>query len=97
MKRRGMEQANKAKMKRHEKGLLKDKWRREGLCLWCGEKVIDGTNVCERHSRIFSEAGRKGKAVATSQQGEEIAPAQFSVSLAGCAEVNRWEDRNDED
>lgn len=100
MKRKNMMIAYEKKMKRHEKGLLKDKWRREGLFLWCGEKAaVEGINVCERHSKIFSMAGKKGKAVATSQQKyKKIVPAQFPLPAAECTETNRQGGRwNDED
>lgn len=100
MKRKNMMIAYEKKMKRHEKGLLKDKWRREGLCLWCREKAaVEGINVCERHSKIFSMAGKKGKAVATSQQKyKKIVPAQFPLPAAECTETNRQGGRwNDED
>lgn len=49
------------KRERHERGLIPEKRKEAGLCLWCGEKAVNGTNVCERHREIFSQAGRKSK------------------------------------
>lgn len=58
-KRRSSERAERAKMRRHESGLIPAMRMKNGLCLWCGEKALDGTNVCELHSEIFRESGRK--------------------------------------
>lgn len=60
-KRRSAERAEREKEKRHERGLVPDIRKKEGLCLWCGKPAINGTNVCEYHSGIFSRAGNKAK------------------------------------
>ena len=57
--RRSSERAENAKIERHERGLIPEERKIYGLCLWCGEQAMEGTNVCERHSKIFSDAGRK--------------------------------------
>lgn len=57
--RRNMKRAENAKIARHRRGLITTERKNNGMCLWCGEKAINGKNVCERHSRIFSNAGRK--------------------------------------
>ncbi len=57
--RRNIERAKNAKAARHGRGLIPVERKNNGLCLWCGEKAINGTNVCERHNRIFSDAGKK--------------------------------------
>lgn len=59
--RKSAKRANTEKEKRHEKGLIPEKRKTNGLCLWCGENAVNGKNVCERHMLIFSEAGKKSK------------------------------------
>lgn len=59
--RRSIKRANEKKEERHEKGLIPEKRRENGLCLWCGEKSSNGKNACERHVLLFSEAGKKSK------------------------------------
>ena len=56
---RSAERAQNAKAERNDRGLIPTERRNKGLCLWCGEKAVNGTNVCGRHSKIFSDAGRK--------------------------------------
>lgn len=56
---KGMKRAEIEKIKRHDRGLIPAERKNNGLCLWCGEKAINGTNACERHSKIFSSAGKK--------------------------------------
>ena len=51
--------ADKAREKRHKRGLIPEKRAREGLCLWCGEKASGNTQACEQHRKIFTEAARK--------------------------------------
>lgn len=60
-KRRRRERTERDKRKRHERGLIPDSRKEEGVCLWCGKPAMSGTNVCEYHSKIFSDAGGKGK------------------------------------
>lgn len=59
--RRRMERTNTEKNKRHERGLIPEKRKENGLCIWCGEKADGKTNACERHRIIFSLAGQKRK------------------------------------
>lgn len=59
--RKSIKRANNAKEERHERGLIPEKRKEKGLCLWCGEKAVKGKNACERHVILFSEAGRKAK------------------------------------
>lgn len=59
--RRSMERAENAKIARHDRGLIPVERKSNGLCLWCGKKAISGTSVCEQHSRIFSDAGKRQK------------------------------------
>lgn len=58
-KRRSAERSARAKAERHERGLVPDERKAGGLCLWCGEKAVPGMSCCEKHSKIFSDAGRK--------------------------------------
>lgn len=58
-KRRRAERTAQAKRERHERGLIPDERKANGLCLWCGEKAIIGMNCCENHRNIFVKAGRK--------------------------------------
>ena len=58
-KRRSAERTARAKAERHERGLIPDERKTNGL--WCGEKAINGMNCCEKHRKIFTEAGRKAK------------------------------------
>ncbi len=57
--RRSMGRAENERNKRHDRGLVPVKRKDNGLCLWCGEKAVNGTNVCGRHGKIFSDAGKK--------------------------------------
>lgn len=59
--RRSAERAQQAKEERHEKGLVPLQREKDGLCIWCGKKAVSGTNACERHREIFSEAGKRAK------------------------------------
>lgn len=59
--RKSIKRANDAKQERHEKGLIPEERKANGLCLWCGEKAVNGKNACARHMLIFSNAGRKSK------------------------------------
>lgn len=59
--RRSMERAKNEKEERNERGLIPEERKRNGLCLWCGENAVNGTNACDRHMLIFQEAGRKSK------------------------------------
>lgn len=57
--RRNIERAEKAKISRHERGLIPEERKRNGLCLWCGKKAVNGINACEKHRDIFSQAAKK--------------------------------------
>lgn len=57
--RRSMERAKNEKNARHDRGLIPDERKNNGLCLWCGRKAVDGLNCCEYHQKIFTKAGRK--------------------------------------
>lgn len=57
--RRSIDRAQNAKNERHGRGLIPIERKNNGLCLWCGEKAIAGTNVCGQHSKIFYDAGKK--------------------------------------
>lgn len=50
-----------SRIKRNERGLIPNERKKEGLCLWCGEKANLGKNCCEKHSKIFSESGKKAR------------------------------------
>lgn len=56
-----MERARAAKAERHKKGLVPEERKANGLCLWCGEEAVNGTNACARHCAVFAAAGRKAK------------------------------------
>ncbi|MCM1192007.1 MAG: hypothetical protein NC389_06200 [Acetatifactor muris] len=58
--RRRAKRCQDAKMRRHDRGLIPEKRKAEGLCIWCGEMAVSGTNACERHIKIFHDAGKKG-------------------------------------
>lgn len=60
--RRTKNRAEKAKSKRHCRGLLTEYRKNNNLCLWCGNPAIPGKNCCEKHSIMFSEAGKKAAA-----------------------------------
>lgn len=57
--RKRMKRSENDRLERHDRGLVPDKRKNSGLCLWCGEKAVNGTNACERHRKIFSDAGKK--------------------------------------
>lgn len=57
--RRRIKRAETEKRKRHERGLIPEERKANGLCIWCGKKAITGKNICEEHMKIFSKAGRK--------------------------------------
>lgn len=57
--RRSRERAENAKARRHDRGLVTIERKNNGLCLWCGETAMNGTNVCKRHSKIFLMQERK--------------------------------------
>lgn len=59
VKRHNMATAIRRKNIRHDNGLIPEKRKAEGKCLWCGESVIPGLQCCEVHRRIFYEAGKK--------------------------------------
>ena len=59
--RKSSERADNAKRERHERGLIPEERKANGLCLWCGKKAVNGTNACKKHSMIFSNAGRRTK------------------------------------
>lgn len=58
-KRKSQERAQIRKNERHERGLIPDKRKKEGLCIWCGKPAIEGIQCCEEHQKIFSGAGKK--------------------------------------
>lgn len=58
-KKRNIYKAEKRKRARHERGLVPDERRDKGLCLWCGEKAVPGLQCCEKHQKIFKDAGKK--------------------------------------
>lgn len=58
-KRHGNEMAQKRKAERHERILVPDFRKEHGLCKWCGEKALPGLQCCEKHQKIFSDAGVK--------------------------------------
>lgn len=60
-KRRSQRRAEERKRIRHKRGLIPDERKDKGLCLWCGENALPGLRCCEKHSNIFSEAGKRGK------------------------------------
>ena len=35
------------------------RFRKEGRCRWCGEKLTDGTSLCPTHRRLYREKARK--------------------------------------
>ena len=35
------------------------RFRKEGRCRWCGEKITDGTSLCPTHRRLYREKARK--------------------------------------
>ena len=51
--------AQKRKAERHERILVPDFRKEHGLCKWCGEKALPGLQCCEKHQKIFSDAGVK--------------------------------------
>ena len=57
---RSRERSQIRRLERHERGLIPDKRKEAGLCLWCGKKAIEGLRCCEEHQKIFSEAGAQG-------------------------------------
>ena len=59
-KRNSQKKSEKRKKERHERGLIPDKRKEKGLCIWCGKPAIDGMQCCEEHRKIFSDAGKKG-------------------------------------
>lgn len=59
-KRKSHNRAEKAKRDRHAIGLIPDSKRKKGECLWCEKRAANGLMCCENHSKIFSEAGKKG-------------------------------------
>lgn len=59
--RKSIKRASIAKAERNARGNIQKKRKENGLCLWCGEKAVNGTNACARHKLIFSNAGRKSK------------------------------------
>ena len=58
-KRHSNEMSQKRKRERHERGLVPDIRKEQGLCKWCGEKALPGLQCCEKHQKIFSDAGVK--------------------------------------
>lgn len=54
--RRSQEQKN----ARRDRGLIPEKRKECGLCLWCGEPAIEGLQCCEKHQQVFIAAGKKG-------------------------------------
>lgn len=58
---RSIKCANTAKEERHKRGLIPEKRKTNGLCLWCGEKAVNGTNACTRHALIFFRGGAEIK------------------------------------
>lgn len=58
-KKRSQERSRIRRIERHERGLIPDERKSEGLCLWCGNPVVDGLLCCEYHKKIFSDAGKK--------------------------------------
>lgn len=59
--RRSSNRAEAERCKRHERGLIPKARKEEGMCLWCGKKVVPGLQCCEEHREIFSQAGKKAK------------------------------------
>lgn len=47
------------KNERHERGLIPERRKEEGKCLWCGKTAVLGLLCCEEHRKIFSDAGKK--------------------------------------
>ncbi len=45
---------------RHEKGLVREKWKENGLCYLCGYPTLPGLKVCEHHYDVLKKAGEKG-------------------------------------
>ena len=64
VKRRQKNRANEEKNKRHDRGLVNEYRRMNHLCLWCGEKAMEGRLCCKKHSEIFSAAGKRGAIIA---------------------------------
>lgn len=65
-KRHNQKNAEKQKAARHERGLIPEKRREQGLCLWCGKPIEDdlkrrGFLVCRRHRKLFSEYSKKAE------------------------------------
>lgn len=59
-KKRSQERSRIRRIERHERGLIPDKRKEEGLCKWCGKPAVSGLRCCEEHQMIFSAAGKKG-------------------------------------
>ena len=57
--RRNKERSRIRKLEQHERALIPDKRKENGLCRWCGKQAIEGLQCCEEHQKIFSEAGEK--------------------------------------
>ncbi len=65
-KRHSQYNAEQRKRKRHERGLIPEYRKENGLCLFCGEpietdNISRGLLVCQKHREMASEAGKKGK------------------------------------
>lgn len=56
---RSWERSQIRKRQRHERGLVPEKRKKNGLCLWCGEKATGGTLACDRHRKVFAECSKK--------------------------------------
>lgn len=61
-KRRSQKRSQERKNARRDRGLIPEIRKKNGLCLWCGKPAMNGLCCCEKHSRIFSEAGKKAAA-----------------------------------
>lgn len=59
-KRRSQKRAQIRKRERHEQGLIPEQRTKDGKCLWCGEDAVPGLQCCEKHRKVFSDAGKKG-------------------------------------
>lgn len=57
-KRAGQKHNEKMRLNRLERGLIPEKRKTEGLCLWCGQPAIPKLNCCQKHREMFVHGGR---------------------------------------
>ena len=62
-KRRSTLNAKKRREKRQDRGLIPEKKKAQGICLWCDNKSEPGLCCCSYHRKIFSDAGKKAHGV----------------------------------